>query len=45
MRKQYRQTKVIGGDGMGSYAFIGGAVLGLVVGTALGFFILPMMLA
>jgi hypothetical protein len=30
---------------MSSYAFIGGAILGLVVGTALGFFVVPMLLA
>jgi hypothetical protein len=30
---------------MRSYAFIGGAILGLMVGTALGFFVVPMLLA
>jgi hypothetical protein len=30
---------------MRSYAFIGGAVLGLLVGTAVGFFLIPMVLA
>jgi hypothetical protein len=30
---------------MKSYAFIGGAVLGLLVGTAVGFFLLPVLLA
>lgn len=29
---------------MKSYAFIGGAVLGLLVGTAIGFFLIPMLL-
>jgi hypothetical protein len=30
---------------MKSYAMIGGAVLGLLVGTLVGFFVLPMLLA
>ena len=32
-------------NNMKSYAFIGGTVLGLLVGTALGFFVLPLLLA
>jgi hypothetical protein len=39
MRKKKR------GEAMRSYAFLGGAVLGLVIGTAIGFFLIPMLLA
>jgi hypothetical protein len=30
---------------MRPYAFIGGAVLGLLAGTAIGFFLIPMLIA